>query len=56
MTVIQVHRNTAKLLPNGTNIAHGVVQVDNSWAFGQVLSVVMIIANLKEVVHFLLGG
>jgi hypothetical protein len=53
MNVIQVHRNAAKLLPDGTNIASGVVQVDESWVFGQVLAVVMIIASVNEVVHFL---
>ncbi|KAI0304417.1 hypothetical protein B0F90DRAFT_1815748 [Multifurca ochricompacta] len=39
---------------NSTN-HHGVVTVDNSWAFGQILSVVMIVANLNEVLHFLFG-
>jgi hypothetical protein len=33
----------------------GVVQIDNSWAFDQVLSVVTTIANLNEVFYFLLG-
>ncbi|KAI0300273.1 hypothetical protein BC826DRAFT_668700 [Russula brevipes] len=51
----QVHRNAANVLPGGTNAASGVVQVDDSWAFGQVLSVVMIIANINEVVHFFFG-
>lgn len=53
MLELTVRRNAAKLLPNGTNIASGVVQVDESWAFGQVLAVVMIIASVNEVVHFL---
>jgi len=53
MLELTVHRNTAKLLPNGTNIASGVVQVEKSWVFGQVLAVVMIIASVNEVVHFL---
>jgi Na+-transporting NADH:ubiquinone oxidoreductase subunit NqrE len=29
----------------------GVVSIDNSWAFGQILSVVMIIGSLYEIVH-----
>jgi hypothetical protein len=33
----------------------GIVQVDNSWAFGQLLSVVMILANLYDAFHFLVG-
>jgi len=33
----------------------GVVQIDNSWEFGQVLSFVMIFANVNEAVHFLFG-
>jgi hypothetical protein len=33
----------------------GIVNIDNTWAFGQVLAFVMIIASLNEVVHFLLG-
>ncbi|KAN0139876.1 hypothetical protein V8E53_002538 [Lactarius tabidus] len=32
----------------------GKVEVDNSWAFGQTLAVVMIFANLNEVIHFLI--
>jgi hypothetical protein len=51
----QVQRNTANVQPDGTNTASGVVQVDDSWAFGQVLSVVMIIANINEVLHFFFG-
>ncbi|KAI9465488.1 hypothetical protein BJY52DRAFT_1220719 [Lactarius psammicola] len=36
--------------------AHGgVVDVDESWVFGQILSVVMIFANMNEVIHFLFG-
>ena len=35
--------------------AHGVVKVDDSWAFGQVLSFVMIFANINEAIHFLFG-
>ncbi|KAF8478156.1 hypothetical protein DFH94DRAFT_82722 [Russula ochroleuca] len=48
-----VARNASHILPDGTNIGRGVVQVDDAWEFGQVLSVVMIIVNLKEVLHFL---
>jgi len=33
----------------------GHVQVDNTWVFGQTLSVVMIFSNLYEVIHFLIG-
>jgi hypothetical protein len=46
---IQVWRN---------NINHGgiVAMNDNyNWAFGQVLAVVMLVAALNEVFHFLLG-
>ena len=50
--MIQVHRNEAKIV-NRQNVGRGVVEVDDSWAFGQVLSVVMIIANVNEMVHFL---
>ncbi|KAI0269840.1 hypothetical protein BC834DRAFT_1039527 [Gloeopeniophorella convolvens] len=37
--------------------AHGgiVDADDNEWAFGQILSIVMIIANLNEVIHCLFG-
>ncbi|KAI0250810.1 hypothetical protein BJV78DRAFT_537311 [Lactifluus subvellereus] len=38
------------------DIQHGgIVNIDNAWAFGQILSAVMIIASLNEVVHFFLG-
>src|SRR5712671_474353 len=37
------------------NLGPGVVQIDDSWQFGQILSVVMIIANLNEFAHFLFG-
>ncbi|KAH9065412.1 hypothetical protein EDB87DRAFT_1679886 [Lactarius vividus] len=47
MLELMVHRN---------NINHGgIVQVDDSWAFGQTLAVVMIAANMNEVIHFLFG-
>lgn len=52
--MIQVHRNEAKIV-NGENVGRGFVEFDNSWAFGQVLSVVMVIANANEIVHFLFG-
>jgi hypothetical protein len=45
--VIQVQRNSAQ---HG-----GVVQVNNTWAFGQTLAVVMTFANINEVIHFLIG-
>jgi hypothetical protein len=44
--VIQVQRNSRQ--------HRGKVEVDNSWAFGQTLAVVMIFANLNEVIHFLI--
>ena len=53
--MVKIARNTAHILPNGTNTGPGVVQVDNSWTFGQVLAIVMIIVNFKEVVHYLWG-
>ena len=46
-TVIQVQRNSTQ--------HKGVVQVDENWAFGQTLAVVMIFANLNEVLHFLIS-
>jgi hypothetical protein len=49
-----VKRNAAKFV-NGTKVGSGVVQIDESWAFGQILAVVMIIAILNEFVHFLFG-
>lgn len=50
-----MHRNEAHILDNESNVGPGVVEVDDSWAFGQVLAVVMIIANVNEMVHFLFG-
>jgi hypothetical protein len=55
LIVIQVHRNEAKILDNESNVGPGVVEVDDSWAFGQVLAVVMILANVNEMIHFLFG-
>jgi hypothetical protein len=50
-----VRRNEAKIL-NDTRVGgRGVVQVDDSWQFGQVLAVVMIIANVNEMAHFIFG-
>jgi hypothetical protein len=46
----------ANVLLDGRNNASGVVQVDDSWAFGRVLSVVMIITNMNKVLHFFLEG
>ena len=37
------------------NVASGVVKVDDTWAFGQVLAVVMILANANEILHFFFG-
>ncbi|KAF8478158.1 hypothetical protein DFH94DRAFT_82769 [Russula ochroleuca] len=54
MLELTVSRNAAHF-QNGTDIASGVVQVDNTWAFGQVLSVVMIFVNVNEILHFLFG-
>lgn len=53
--MVQVARNTANVLPDGTNVGRGVVEVDEAWEFGQVLSVVMIFANVNEIIHFLFG-
>jgi hypothetical protein len=47
MLEVTVHRNSAQ---HG-----GVVQVNNTWAFGQTLAVVMTFANINEVIHFLIG-
>ncbi|KAF8270785.1 hypothetical protein EI94DRAFT_1721914 [Lactarius quietus] len=33
----------------------GIVGVNNTWAFGQTLSVVMIFANINEIVNFVVG-
>jgi len=52
---LTVHRNEAKILSNGTNVGPGVVRIDDSWQFGQVLAVVMIIANVNEIAHFIFG-
>ena len=54
--MVKIARNTAHILQNGTNTGPGVVQVDDSWGFGQVLAVVMIFVNFKEVLHHLFGG
>ena len=54
--MVKIARNTAHILPNGTNTGPGVVQIDDSWGFGQVLAVVMIFVNFKEVLHYLFGG
>lgn len=49
-----MHRNQVKLR-DGTNVG-GVVRIDDTWQFGQVLAVVMIIANLNEMLHFIFGS
>ena len=54
--MVKIARNTAHILPNGTNTGPGVVRVDDSWGFGQVLAVVMIYVNFKEVLHYVFGG
>lgn len=44
--MFQVHRN----------LKAGFVQLDGSnYAFGQILSIVMIFANLNEILHFFFG-
>ncbi|KAF8478154.1 hypothetical protein DFH94DRAFT_754051 [Russula ochroleuca] len=53
MLELTIARNRADILPDGTNIGRGVVQVDDAWEFGQVLSVVMIFVNFKEVLHYI---
>ena len=45
--MIQVQRNSTQ---HG-----GRIQIDNTWAFGQTLAVVMIFADLNEVIHFFVG-
>lgn len=45
--MIQVRRNSTQ---HG-----GVVQVNETWAFGQTLAVVMIFADLNEVIHYFIG-
>jgi hypothetical protein len=47
LTVIQIRRNSTQ--------HNGVVEVDNTWTFGQTLSVVILFANVKEVIYFLFG-
>ena len=47
LTVIQIRRNSTQ--------HNGVVEVDNMWTFGQSFSVVILCANIKEVLHFLIG-
>ncbi|KAI9512420.1 hypothetical protein F5148DRAFT_1163185 [Russula earlei] len=54
MLELTVHRNAAHV-QNGKNVASGVIIIDESWAFGQVLSVVMIVENVNELAHFLFG-
>jgi len=55
MLELMVHRNTAHVNKNGTVVGSGIVQIDESWQFGQILAVVMIIAILNEFVHFFFG-
>ena len=54
-----MQRNDAnvKTLPDGTQrvTGPGVVDIDNKWEFGQVLAVVMLLANTNEILHFLFG-
>lgn len=45
--MFQVQRNQVR--------RNGVVNVDNRWQFGQVLPVVMLLANADEFLHFFLG-
>ena len=37
------------------NIKSRVIKLDDTWAFGQVLAVVMILANANEILHFFFG-
>ncbi len=57
--MFQVQRNNANIknLPDGSQsvTGPGVVNIDNTWAFGQVLAVVMIVANANEILHFFFG-
>lgn len=58
--MFQVRRNAANLLiqPNGSLLkigGPGVVGINNKWEFGQVLAVVMILANANEILHFFFG-
>ncbi|KAI9434999.1 hypothetical protein F5148DRAFT_901617 [Russula earlei] len=52
MMELTVKRNAAHVV-NGTNVASGVVVIDESWALGQALSVLMIIASAKEFARYL---
>jgi hypothetical protein len=59
--VFQVQRNAAHNIqrnPDGSVRSFagpGVVDIDNKWEFGQVLAVVMILANANEILHFFFG-
>ena len=57
-TVAKIARNKANIVQDGatvTNTGPGVVQIDDAWEFGQVLSIVMIFVNINEIIHFLFG-
>ena len=58
--MFQVRRNNANVQngPGGskqTIKGPGVVSIDNSWQFGQVLAVVMLLANVNDLLHVVLG-
>jgi hypothetical protein len=55
-TVFQSHLLTAIQVQRNDSRHGGVVAIDNTWVFGQILSAVMVIASLNELVHFLLGS
>ena len=57
-TAVKIARNRANIQSDGTttrNTGPGVVQIDDAWEFGQVLSIVMIFVNINEIIHFLFG-
>ncbi|KAH9997868.1 hypothetical protein BJV77DRAFT_777104 [Russula vinacea] len=58
MLELTIARNRANIQSDGTttrNTGPGVVQIDDAWEFGQVLSIVMIFVNINEIIHFLFG-
>ena len=55
LNVFKVRRNAANKQQDGSIAGPGVVDIDNKWEFGQVLAVVMILANANEILHFFFG-
>ena len=57
--MFQVQRNAVNMQKqqdgSSRNIASGVVEISEKWEFGQVLAVVMILANANEILHFFFG-